>query len=171
MLELAYLCKEALQREYARAIIKPENKFFNGGNYYEYELNIKKESFDDLQLVSVSKKEEGAYCVNGYFCANLDRTTNSVIAIQTIRFNNSIAFSLDLAEFLKSLFEKYNFRKIGWFVTIGNPAEKMYDRITAKWGGSIIGTFKDHVMLPDGKLYDQKYYEIFKSTYDVMNNK
>lgn len=165
MLEMAYLYKECLQKEYTKAILKSDNKFYNCSRYYKFGLEIKENSYDDLQFVSISK-EKDEYRINGYFCANLYHETNSVSGVQAIRFNNSITFSFDLYKFLMNLFDEYNFRKIVWFVIIGNSSEKMYDKIVTKWGGRIVGIFKEHVKLFDGKLYDQKYYEIFKSDYD-----
>ena len=50
-------------------------------------------------------------------------------------------------------------------VIIGNPIEPKYDRLIEHYGGRIVGINKEHVMLPDGELYDMKFYEIFRTDY------
>jgi len=171
MLEPAYLHKKILQNEYAKVIIKSENFYYFLGPYYNYELNIDKDSWNNLQFVSISKNKKNEYLIHGYFCANINRDTDCIDNIQLLKFknfkqDNTFTFSYDLINFLKNLFEKYQFRKIEWCVIIGNPAEKMYDRIITKWGGKIIGIFREKIKLLDGKFYDLKYYEIFKNEYD-----
>ena len=47
---------------------------------------------------------------------------------------------------------EYNFNYITWNVEVGNPAEALTDYIVDKYGGRIVGTFKQDVMLPNGKL-------------------
>ncbi len=169
MLDIAYNHKEALQREYARAIFKPENFYYFSAPYHGYELKIDNDSWENLQFVSVTQTVDTYLEINGYFCANISRSTNHVTNMQLIKFKDNI--SHDLVRFLRNLFEKYQFRKIEWFVVIGNPAEKMYDRIIDAWGGRVVGIFREHVRLIDNKLYDIKYYEIFKSAYDARIDK
>lgn len=165
MLEIAYMHKDALQVEYAKAIMKPENFYYNSGSYHSYELEVKKDSWNDIQYVSVTRSDDGGIRIDGYLCANICRQSSRVTGVQAIQFNNSFGFSYDLLKFLESLFLEYNFRKIEWYVTVGNPAEKMYDKIAKIYGGRIIGTFREAVMLPDGDYYDHKYYEIFRQDY------
>ena len=60
---------------------------------------------------------------------------------------------------------KYIVTKIVFTVVVGNPVEPKYDRLISRYGGRIVGIHKDHVMLPDGRLYDEKVYEIFRTDY------
>lgn len=48
---------------------------------------------------------------------------------------------------------------------IGNPAEQIYDRFIAKYGGSVTGVHKETVKLQDGKYYDMKGYELFRDEF------
>lgn len=66
---------------------------------------------------------------------------------------------------IKDIFSKYQYKKIVFSVLIGNPIEPKYDRIIKRSGGRIVGVHKEHVMLPDGKLYDEKVYEICRDEY------
>ena len=50
-------------------------------------------------------------------------------------------------------------------VVIGNPIEESYDKMIAKYGGRIIGIYKEDVKLTDGEYYDLKTYEILASEY------
>lgn len=168
MLEIAYMHKDALQIEYMKAIMKPENFFYGFGSYHQYELKINSSSWDNIQFVSVTKIDDETF-LNGYFCADVCRAENYIGNVSVIRFENSnkyrYRFCADMYKFLENLFVKYSFRKIEWHVVVGNPSEKMYDRIVEKWDGRIVGTFRQKVMLTDGNLYDQKHYEIFRDRY------
>ncbi|MCI9098071.1 MAG: hypothetical protein HFI95_18260 [Lachnospiraceae bacterium] len=66
---------------------------------------------------------------------------------------------------IKDIFEKHRFRKIDFYVVIGNPVKYQYDRMVEIYGGRAVGFRKEHVMLMDGKLYDQKLYEILREDY------
>ena len=41
----------------------------------------------------------------------------------------------------------------------------MYDKYIEKYGGRIVGIFKEDVRLYDGEYYDHKYYEIFREEF------
>lgn len=94
--------------------------------------------------------------------ANISRDDNSISGLSIINFENkNLTYSKDLRQFLLDLFIKYKFRKVNFVVVIGNLIEKMYDKYIEKYGGRIVGIYKDHIKLQDGNLYDQKLYEIF----------
>jgi hypothetical protein len=40
-----------------------------------------------------------------------------------------------------------------------------YDRLVKKFGGRVVGVYKDDCLLIDNKYYDYKTYEIFKDEY------
>ena len=60
------------------------------------------------------------------------------------------------------LFKQYGINRAVFNVIVGNPAERLYDRICNKYGGRVIGTFNQEAKLQDGKLYDVKYYEMMR---------
>lgn len=107
------------------------------------------------------------YEVIGYLNANISRSDSSVSSISVVNFNENkkMIFARDFCKFIKDLFFKYNFRKISFTVTVGNPIESSYDKFIKKHGGTICGYQKEHVILQDGKYYDVKNYEIFKKNY------
>ena len=93
--------------------------------------------------------------------------------LEKINFsNNKITFGKDLMKALKDIFEVYKFQKINFSVIIGNPIEKSYDRMIMKYGGRIVGVYKNDVKLIDGLYYDRKIYEILASEYfsSISNN-
>ncbi|PTY93121.1 hypothetical protein B5V90_03045 [Heyndrickxia sporothermodurans] len=63
-------------------------------------------------------------------------------------------------QLFKDIFMKFHFRKLKFGVTIGNPAEKFYDKYLDKIGGRVVGIYKEEDILMDGNLYDFKAYEI-----------
>ena len=66
---------------------------------------------------------------------------------------------------LIDIFEKYNFRKLSFYVVVGNPIEKSYDKMCERYGGRIVGVKRKNTRLIDGKYYDEKLYEILKEDY------
>ena len=62
-------------------------------------------------------------------------------------------------------------RKLEFAVICGNPIEKNYDKMVAKYGGSITGIKHKHVKLMDGNYYDHKDYEIFREDYIAAKEK
>jgi hypothetical protein len=104
--------------------------------------------------------------VIGYIEYNISRTSNSISSLSIINFtDDKVTFAMDLKHVLTDIFEKYKFRKINFSVIIGNPIEKSYDKMVKKYGGRIVGTYKDDVVLIDGEYYDRKTYEILASDY------
>lgn len=162
MLKLAYIYKDKLNKKYVNIAFDERYKFYIT-QYWNYNIDISDNSWDVIQMVSIDKNDN----VIGYLSADIDRTSNKISCIGAINFDKNInlVFSRDFYKFLKDLFEKYNFRKIEWRVIMGNPAEKMYDKIIEKYGGSVIGIRKESVVTPDGVLRDEKEYEIFKEAY------
>lgn len=92
---------------------------------------------------------------------------NKVTGIAAINFKGvNITFSKDFYQFLTDLFEVHKFNKIEWQVAIGNPAEKIYDKIIKKYGGNIVGIQHESTKFDDGKYYDVKEYEMLKRDYE-----
>lgn len=164
MLKLAYIYKDKLQQVYNTVIFQDKYKFYNYDNYWSYELKLNNDSWSNIEMVSVDHNDN----IRGFFRANISRESNKILSLAVMNFyDKNVTFSKDFYHFLKDLFDKYNFRKIEFNVVVGNPAEKLYDRIMIKYGGSIIGTKKKSTKLVDGKYYDVKLYEIFKDNWDI----
>jgi hypothetical protein len=71
----------------------------------------------------------------------------------------------DLITCVKGIFEKYGLNKCSFSVVIGNPAERMWDKLALNFGGRIIGYRQEDVCMEDGKLHDVKEYEIMAKNY------
>ncbi len=165
MLKIAYAYKDKLQIVYLDNILKDKYKYYNNGNYYNYDIsNIAKNSWDALEFVSIDKNDN----ILGFLKADINRATNNILNLGVVNFSEhkSIIFSKDFYVFLIDLFIKYNFRKINFNVVIGNPIERMYDKYINKYGGRIVGIYKDETKLVDGTYCDSKVYEIFKSDFE-----
>ena len=160
MLEPAIKYKEVLENiQY--------NTWFN--DKYKYwisdvccsSLKIQDHTWEKHQFVSVVNGK-----IIGYIGYNISRADNSVSGINILNFtDNRIAFGKDLHQALRDIFERFNFRKANFSVVIGNPIEKSYDKLIAKYGGRIVGTYKEDVKLFDGKLYDRKVCEVLNKEY------
>jgi hypothetical protein len=74
----------------------------------------------------------------------------------------------DLIACVRDIFEKYRLNKLSCSVIIGNPAEKIWDKLVLNHGGRIIGYREQDVCMGNGELYDVKEYEImFKNYFDI----
>lgn len=121
------------------------------------------DSWNKLQFVSIDKNDN----VIGYLTAYLERSMDKVTGIAAINFKDvNVTFSKDFYKFLTDLFDIHKFNKIEWQVVIGNPAEKMYDKIINKYGGRVVGIEHESTKFDDGKYYDVKEYEILRRDYE-----
>lgn len=162
MLKLAYKYQQELNKKYSEIIFQDRYKWWNNGACWDYSKEMDKDSYNKLQLVSVDKDNN----VLGFLEAIVDRTNNRISSISLMNFGKiSHEFSKDVLRFIYFLFMKQNFRKINFHVIVGNPAELIYDKFVNKYGGRVVGTFKEDVKLEDGMFYDNKHYELFRDDY------
>lgn len=167
MLEPAIKYREQLEKLQYNIWFNDKYKYWNCDTYYD-SMQIDTNTWNKHQFVSVLNDE-----VIGYIAYNVSRSDNSVCSLSIINFSdNTVIFGADLSRALKDIFEKYKFRKLNFTVVVGNPIEKSYDKMIKKYGGRIIGVYKDDVKLIDGEYYDKKLYEILASEYfNAVNNK
>jgi len=165
MLKPAFAYKEKLQQKYNEIIFRNKYMFYNCDAYWSYEFKLNSDSWNSIEMVSVDSQGN----VIGFMKANVDRSAEKVSSLGVVNFHNANAvFAKDLRQFVLDLLFKFNFRKIEWTVVIGNPAEKLYDRVIAKYGGSVTGVHRETVKLQDGKYYDMKGYEVFRSDFKIQ---
>lgn len=165
MLKVAYLYRDEVNIKMADIAFNPKYMFYNMGTCRYFDYKIADNSWEVMQFVSVNKDN----CVDGYLCAYIDRDNNKISSLGIVNFQDTnLAFAYDLRDFLISLFDKFNYRKIEFSVIIGNPIERSYDKIILKYGGRIVGVKKESAKLIDNKYYDEKMYEIFKNDYEDM---
>lgn len=162
MLKPAVLYKEALAEKAKIVLMEPEKyKFMVYSNYLCYDsFNVEdKDEWSMIKRVSVNSDNE----VLGYVQASVCRMDNSVSSLLFANFNLdkiSITFVRDMEAFLQYLLK--NFRKVGFSVAVGNPAERLYDKVIEKYHGRVVGVKKQEALLQDGQFYDLKLYEIVK---------
>jgi len=166
ILKIAYPYQEKLNKLWQSIIFQDKYKYYNDSIFWSYKVSLSEDSWNTMQMVSVDKDDD----IVGYLCAYIDRQCNKVSGIAAINFYDlNITFSKDFYIFLSELFTKYMFNKIEWKVVVGNPAEKMYDKIVSKYGGNIIGVQHKSTILQDMTLCDEKFYELFRK--DYLNSK
>lgn len=166
ILKIAYPYQDKLNKVWQSIVYQDKYKYYNNGNYWYYKIELNDSSWEKIQMVSVDKNDN----IIGYLTASICRPCNLVSGIGAINFCDlNLTFSKDFYTFLMELFTKHNFNKIEWSVVIGNPAEKMYDKIIDKYGGRVVGIRHESTVLQDGTYCDEKEYELFKRDYLKAN--
>ena len=166
MLDVAIKYADALKEKLYDTWFNEKYKFWNFSTYYS-DIDIKNETWEEHQFVSILDDE-----IIGYICYEVNRTSNYCMGLGIINFtDNKIVFGRDLGQALTDIFEKFKFNKLKFSVVIGNPIEKSYDRMIQRYGGRIVGIFRQETRLIDGNLYDVKQYEILRSEYLASKEK
>jgi len=79
------------------------------------------------------------------------------ISVMTLSERHRYIFAKDVMTFTRYLMQKY--RKISFFVLIGSPTEKTYDRLAKILNWKIVGVMEKQVLNTYGEWNDIKYYE------------
>ena len=118
----------------------------------------------DNEWTSIDNVSVVGSALHGYLAATIDRSTRTVDSLGIISFRpGSIVFARDLQTFFAKLILG-GWERIGWTVTLGNPAELMYDRLCDRLGGRIVGTQRLLTRSRiTGQLLDRKLYEVIPS--------
>jgi hypothetical protein len=137
----------------------PLYQYWNYSSYWkEYDPPCS-DDWSSICRVSIDSSKK----LLGYLSAHVSRSDTSVSSISMYKMNlDTISFTFvrDLEKFITSLFEEHRMKKISFSVVIGNPAERLYDAGISKFGGRVVGTKLQEVILTDGNTYDVKLYEI-----------
>lgn len=95
-----------------------------------------------------------------------DAMTRSAYSFGAINFTDKAAtFGRDLYQVIDDIFCKFNMNRIGFSVVCGNPIEKSYDRLVAKFGGIVTGIEHQNTVNIRYELCDMKNYEILQKDY------
>ena len=134
-------------------------KFYATRSFFDGKFEVLDSEWSDITRVSIDKSGK----LLGYMFCGIDRNTNHIdnIGLANISKLSNITLAKDFLEFFESLLI---YKKISWTVIVGNPAEKIYDRLIKKYDGRIVGIQKEHIKLSDEKYYDLKLYEIVKGS-------
>ena len=154
MIQPAIAHKEELQKLWIEHLNSDRSMYTQACSYYEYDLDIKKDEWNYMQLVSIENEK-----IVGYVHVGINREHDRVSNILFVSFvDKSVTFSLDCKGVFENLMSR--FRKISFTCVVGNPAEKMYNKLVKRYNGRVACVQKDHIRLRDGKYYDYKLYEI-----------
>jgi len=157
MLDLAINHEEELQARYRETLFSDKHRYYHRFSTVGYFLELSLAS-DVIQMVSLDDGKVG-----GFFSANINRETDTAYNLNIINFNDrNPVFTADLFDFFILLFTQFGIERIVWDVIVGNPAESFYDRIAENYGGRVVGFFRNEARLYDGRLYDVKYYEMYR---------
>jgi len=132
------------------------------------DFELPKDTYSQNDFVSIWQGE-----IIGHINYSINRSANCIDNLTCVHFgnNNSYTFAKDLITAIKNIFEKYKFNKLCFCVVVGNPIEKTYDKLVKKYGGRIVGIWKQDRKLLDGNLHDVKCYEILAEDYFKSINK
>ena len=113
--------------------------------------------------------------VIGYIGYSMDTSIGLVHQLEIIKFSDdgkdTGTFGLDMYKVFKDCFDKFNANTIEFWVYVGNPIERSYDRICERLGGRILCTQNKRGILLDGTLLDRKVYQITKEEYLAARKK
>jgi RimJ/RimL family protein N-acetyltransferase len=143
------------------------DSFYNFQQYsfYRETFEIPKDTWNGHYFVSLVGTK-----VIGYISYLIKRSEHYAYGLNIVHFGGrdakgGIVFGRDVMTALRDVFERFGFIKLNFTTVIGNPIEKTYDKLIKRYGGRIIGIFKNETRLIDGKLYDVKHYEITAEEY------
>lgn len=160
MLAPAVLYEDELRRLFNSIWFEDKYKFWNNDTYYD-SFKVADSSWSDHQFVSLKDGK-----IIGYIEYQIYRCGPTAHTLSIINFtDDKMTFGMDVGSALRDIFEKYHLHKLTFFVVIGNPIERSYDRMIAKFGGRIVGTYRKDTRLIDGKYYDRKAYEVLAEDY------
>lgn len=170
-MEIAQKYKEQLQRKMLDVWYNDKYKYWNADTFFS-EFKVSEDSWNMHQFVCVGGME-GPDELVGYIGYSINRRTNNCHSLSAINFSDyksdKTTFGLTLGRVVCDIFEKFHFNKLNFSVIVGNPIEESYDKMIEKYGGRIVGYFRDEVKLHDGTYCDEKLYEITSEQY--FNNK
>lgn len=153
MLTPAFKHEKELAKLWAEKVIDPHYRFWDEDMSYHPLSGILNSNYRKDEWVSV---EDGK--VVGYFCALVDKGTRNVEDISVASFTPSKQFGYDFIRFIRYMARRYQY--VRWAAVDGHPQEKHYLAILKHFNGRVVGVFKKKIKLLDGKLYDEKWYEI-----------
>ncbi len=163
MLVAAQLYREEIEREFWRTVYDDKYKYYTS-RYINSNQLIQSNNWDRYQFASINTDGE----LIGYIGYSIDNITKNIDTFSAINFTGGLAFGLDVLTAIDNIFCKYNYRKLNFTVTCGNPIEKTYDKLINMYGGRIVGIKEEEEMI-DNKYHDVKLYEITKDNY--INNR
>lgn len=170
MLDLAYKYEDEIRNLMLDTWYDEKYMFYHSSVYHTpYENPSNRDGdWNSRAFVSLNSQHK----IIGFICYEINREWDLVSGFAAINFSdNKVTFGKDLIQVIDDIFCKFNMRKLEFFVVVGNPIEKNYDKMIAQYNGRITGIRHKHVKLMDGNYYDYKSYEIFREDYIAAKEK
>jgi len=123
----------------------------DGDEWYTYNLPL------DVVRQRMVSTHNGEVIGGIDLLVNLAASAVLEIPIMTLSEKHRYIFAKDVMTFIRYLMQKY--RKMNFFVLIGSPTEKTYDRLAKILGWKIVGIMEKQVLNTYGEWNDIKYYE------------
>ena len=123
----------------------------DGDEWYTYTLPL--DVVRERMVSTHNGKAIGSFDV----LINLAASAVMEIPVKTLSENHRYYFAKDYLTFIRYLMQKY--RKMSFFVLIGSPTEKTYDRLAKILGWKIVGIMEKQVLNVYGEWNDIKFYE------------
>lgn len=165
MLDNARKYSEELKYKFIDTWYDEKYKYYYVGGWHR-EYVSPEDDWEKMCFVSLDINGDILGCIS----YSLDRNTGSAYDFGAMNFtDNKLTFGMDLYQAIDDIFCKFNMERLEFNVVCGNPIEKSYDKMIAKFGGRIVGIRKRAAKLLDNQLYDDKIYEILRE--DYLKNK
>jgi len=168
MIDVAQKYSEELEKLFYNTWYDMRYKFYHN-HVYCNKLKLDDDNWKYNDFVSMYGD-----IIIGHISYSIDRTTDSVTNLGLINFRLddkalSAIFAKDIIRIFRDIFEKFNLEKIQFRAIMGdNPSLVKYRKLVKKFGGRVVGYFREDTRLMDNKLYDTELYEIFKK--DFVNS-
>lgn len=153
MLYPAQLYREELKRKLISCWYRPKYDYYFCGDYREFSVpdNV------DWRRDFVHLNDNGE--IDGYFSYHYNEIAKSLSQFGLISFTGaSYRFLRDCREHIEKLISE-GLHRMEWWAIADNPANKMYEHIIEKYGGTIAGRMRDCQFF-NGKYHDSVMYEI-----------
>lgn len=169
MLKNAYLYEDEIRRKLHEVWYDAKYQYYFSGAYHN-EFILNRENGADWNYRAFASVDNNGDVV-GLIDYCIDHEVNMVNRLSAINFTEDcFPFARDLYIAIDDIFIKFGLNKLEMEVMIGNPIERTYDRLVAKYGGRIVGIKKETLRDMSGKLCDTKMYEIMRIDYIRTKN-
>lgn len=153
MLMAAQLYKEELKRKLVECWYKPEYDYYFLGDYHEFTVPDNTDWRRDF--VCLNSKGE----ITGYFSYHYNEMARSLSQFGLISFTgNGTVLVRDCICHIEKLIGE-GLRRMEWWAVDGNPANRMYEEIIDRYGGTIAGHMHECNYFA-GKYHDSILYEV-----------
>lgn len=165
MLKNAYLYEEQIREAFYEAWYDPKYQYYFMGAYHdEFTLPHGHEGGDwSARAFASVDKHDNVIGLIGY---QIEHEANYAHNFGAINFtDNKALYGMDLAQCVDDIFCKFGMNRLQFSVVVGNPIERSYDRMVAKYGGRVLCVRHEVAKDLAGNLCDDKMYEIMKRDY------